>query len=217
MIKLVLNEAGAKEDLFFEVAKKIGAEILPTRTESNVLFYTGYKEWAFPNAVFADVALPSDFMYQAAADHCLAAGYAGKCPGVDKEGLRKLQAGNISKTTGVSVDEVLAAILETEELFISEREKNLGDSSYRVFDFTDLTLGVGYSLKYLALKEAGTMMGKPYLVSHCFAEGAPRNLMLNSASEEEVDYFQNKLAVKLGLTKVFGSPSRGYAGGIVPR
>jgi hypothetical protein len=215
MVKFVLSKASSNQRLFFELAKKINGEKLSSRTEGNALLYNGTR-WIFPNSTAMDIALPSEFIYQAAADHCLAAGYAGKCPGVDKEGLRVLQARNMSKTTGASLDEVFASIKKAEALFTTERERVLGNSSHLVFDLTDLKFGVGYSLGYLSLKEAGTMLGKPYLVSHRFAESSPPNVMLNAASEEQVDYFLTTFASKYGLTKVFGSPSRGYAGGVLP-
>ena len=70
-------------------------------------------------------------------------------------------------------------------------------------------------LEYLALKEAGTMVGKPYLVQHRFSEAADPVIMLNAAPKTKVKYFLNKFAEKKNLNNTFGSPSRGYAGGTI--
>ena len=56
------------------------------------------------------------------------------------------------------------------------------------------------------------MMRIPYLIVHRFSDAEPRTLMLNSASEEQVNYFMQELAPKQSLDSVFGSPTRGYAG-----
>tara|TARA_Y100000310_G_scaffold317846_1_gene371199 strand:+ start:19082 stop:20002 length:921 start_codon:yes stop_codon:yes gene_type:complete len=197
------------------VARIIEGVPLDSRTKGNKFFHGGEGRWIFPSMQH-DIAFPEDFVYQAAADHCLAAGYAGKCPGIDKVGLRALQAKNISKTTEVSIDEALDAIKNTENMFTPERQGMLGRSEHLVYDFTDLDLGVGYSLHYLALKEAGTMMGRAYLVAHRFSARAPKTLMLNSASEAEVNYFLDNLVPEMKLQGKFGSSSRGYAGGNIP-
>jgi len=60
-------------------------------------------------------SIPREFLFTAAADHCLGAAYRGDCPGVDPDELMQWRAESRAAFQGRSVDEVLVDISRAQE------------------------------------------------------------------------------------------------------
>src|SRR5690606_24913959 len=75
--------------------------------------YDGYAVAVYRKDIYFEpwVALiPSPLILAAAADHCLAAAYAGECPGVDPDALMVWRAETRAAFQGRSPDDILADV-----------------------------------------------------------------------------------------------------------
>lgn len=170
------------------------------------------------------VDVPSNLVLTAAADHCLGAAYAGKCPGADPSKLLAFRAEQIAEHAGTTAATVLASIQETEDLFDSspsvwqvEQERTGGESDLdedlwtEVLDMRDR--------HYPQLPEAACYAGQAYLaVVGGEPDRDPRQKIVlgGNTTPEMVESFLRDLAPALGLTGVYGDPARGFAGGYLP-
>lgn len=157
----------------------------------------------------------------AAMDHCFNAAIQGRCPGVSQADVLevKIKLG-IMDTLNVSREEVVSAIEEWRRSF---QEANAYTDAYcdgtvglvagrKVF-LADKHTGVGYSLSYLTAQVAAVL--DKYAVILRLKDTADaiadRLMLCGDVTEEMITEFIEKNP--LNLDRVFGSPSRGYAGG----
>lgn len=75
---------------------------------------------------------------------------------------------------------------------------------------------MGYSLKLLSAQVAATVEGVAVLLQHKDVEGGPVKWSLSGeVLPETVEAFMEGWGPAQGLEKIYGVPSRGYAGGYV--
>jgi len=172
-------------------------------------------------------APPDDHVMAAAADHCLAAAYAGRCPGVASERLQAWRAESKARFQGRDVEAVLADFYTAVDMFrLAPRVRFAG---VECADFREVP-----SPK--EAPEASAILGVPFVsflpAGHPALRGAPARVSImgagsgTPAGEAPVAAF---LAVARkgavlgfrvhadGRWKPYGDPSRGFAGAyIVP-
>lgn len=144
-----------------------------------------------------------DIKFAAAADHCLAAAYQGKCPGVDPDELMTWRAETRASFQRRSVGEVLADV---------DRAR----SALRVAESIELAPGVRAKdmrgKDYPELPEAAAREGVCFLAALKERDGSIK-VVCQAGSPEQIRAFMNCWAVKQGLERVYGDPERGFAGG----
>lgn len=225
MLRLIIDNSSNSND-YEKLCDDLGISSFYNEKLGNMFELTGKTKLGFyclddgkwiirnNNENLPDGIVPKRFVLQAAADHCLRAAYNNECPGVKPDDVKCLQIENIAKTTKKSHFELQRLIDGFEKDLLSADIFSIEGMNF-ARDMTGVDLGFGYSAEYLAIKEAATFRGVPYVVKHRFNENASETLMLNSASEDLVEQFMNVYGPKVGLTKIFGNPSRGYAGGSI--
>jgi hypothetical protein len=141
-----------------------------------------------------------DAVLAAAADHCLAAAYAGACPGVTRDEMLNFRVSDRAKFQGVGEgelkDRILAAVAE---LKIAPVAIDLGIKDLRGKEVPELP-------------EAACLIGVPCLATVTDADGRVR-VVLKSASPALVRKFMETWAPAQGITEIYGFPVRGMAGG----
>jgi len=151
----------------------------------------------------------------AAADHCLAAAYAGQCPGVTAEEVLAMRLPEIMKRENVSSEVEAMAGIEAAVKQLKTPAKTVKLGGVELADVRDLG-----PIPFLV--EAGVMTATPYL-----AKGDKRfpDKVNLSGNEEIVSEFlgqavmvdgrptyPNGWASKNGLLQAYGDPKRGFAG-----
>lgn len=203
-----------------ELNRKLAAENYGENSSINSIMFKGIKFDGSKWIVDLDgvkVIVPPRFVLQAAADNCLASGYAGQCPGIDISKLKELQVDNIAKATVSSHQAVIEAVRKFEQLLRTSSKQNFGNGE-AVFDLRAVNLGEGYSLDYLALKEAAARGAQVYLIKHRTSKTEPPFIMLNgNPTPNIVQHFVSAFASETGLVRVSGNPQRGYAIGYLPK
>lgn len=133
----------------------------------------------------------------AAADHCLAHAYAGRCPGVDPTELGRWRVRSRAQQQGIEESELEARIREAEIALRSAPRVNLGGEPVAWFETAPVEVseasgrtGIGFT--YLRRERDGRMK------AGIMGSAAP-------AIREWMD--------KCELNDVYGDPQRGYAGG----
>ena len=145
----------------------------------------------------------ADYRYAAAADHCLAHAYRGKCPGVDPAGLGFWRIMNRAEFQKKSPSELLDLINEACVRIGSLPTVRVGGSEFK--DARECEIP--------ELPEAGARLGVPVLYRlHDKRSGRIKVGVLNGDVGEIKDFIDNA-AEELGLVDIYGDPSRGYAGG----
>lgn len=76
----------------------------------------------------ASASVPANLVIIAAADHCLGAAYAGKCPGVDPDELMRWRAESRAKFQGRDVDALLADVATAKATLESAQKLALSHS-----------------------------------------------------------------------------------------
>lgn len=179
---------------------------------------TGQRDSAATAAV-----LPQDLVLIAAADHCLAAAYAGKCPGVDVKDVMDFRIRQRAGFQKRPVAEVMGDIESTTAVLKSRAVQNCccgyynppglpyciqcnSDVDYHYclpfIDMTDAT--------YPELPEAACRLGISYLTCVVEPSGRRKTIVGGCATPNEI-YSWMDGQKKLGK-EVYGDPVRGYAG-----
>jgi hypothetical protein len=141
----------------------------------------------------------------AAADHCLAAAYGGRCPGIDPVELRRHRIRVRARSSGRTEDEVRTALGAAAAALLAAGWVEIGAR------FRDMRPAGHVAL----LPEAGTLLGEPY-VAEVF-ERARRKVVASSPEPAAIAAFLRAAPGSLGLIELYGSPERGFAGGYVVR
>jgi hypothetical protein len=172
------------------------------------------------------VRTPQTIIFTAAADHCLGAAYAGKCPGVDVGALGEWRIAARAAHQGRSADEIrtdiessmaalraapMVTLLDVADMphtYDHDWSRSVCDGCNRepvvCRDMRDIHVS--------ELPEAGTRLGESYI-----AIGLPgpdgRRKVVCSGTGEVVSAFLNNWAARNGLADCYGDPARGFAGG----
>lgn len=144
--------------------------------------------------------IPMDLVFTAALDHCPAAAYAGKCPGLAPQALREWWIDRRAYEQGLS----RTAIRERISIALNEIA-----GAPRICVGPDTVVDCRDVAYVPELPEAAAFAGIPILTAPQ-AQGQ-RRLMLRHATPEAVEEFLRKPPEP--LHQMFGVPARGYAGG----
>lgn len=152
----------------------------------------------------------------AAFDHCFAATIRGECEGVTPEEVIHLRVVEVSHQTGVISTTVWERVTAYRRMLVHSPELIIGDQSVK--DLRREHLGEGYSLEYLTAQLAAYMNGCAVLLRHCDpTRAAEKNTITGHATATTIKAFVESWAPSHGLTRIFGVPERGYAGGFASR
>lgn len=179
--------------------------------------------------------VPHELVLTAAADHCLAHAYAGRCPGVSPDALMQWRAESRAAFQGRSVSDVLAdvarackALRAAPEVVLSRyRECPWHEAGNRVESDCLNADGTEYADECCMYAVARDIRGQhvPELPEAsaregiCFiSDGLPDpsgrvKVVCQSGSPEQIDAFMRVWGPRNGLVDIYGVPARGFAGG----
>lgn len=167
--------------------------------------------------------LPVNLGLIAAADHCLAAAYAGKCPGVDPQQLFNFRVEQKAKFQKRPEADVLLDIASTTAVIKSRAVQNCSCGQYNppgcpyciecnqdvdyhsCLAFIDMT-----DASHPELPEAACRLGVSYLASVTEPTGRRKTVVGGCATDNDIANWMIG-EKKLGK-EVYGDPVRGYAG-----
>lgn len=158
--------------------------------------------------------IPMQLVLVAAADHCLAHAYAGRCPGVDPDALMRWRVESRAAHQGRTADELLADVDRAREALLAAPEIDMtGGHSYAPPVMVRDMRGVHVA----ELPEAGTRYGISYV-----ADGLPgpdgRKKVVISGERRAIElFFDGFSSANKGLVDLYGDPARGFAGGYLPK
>lgn len=231
---------GALFEMFrtpYRLAPCDGYYILARRVSGVVEFAASPDEMRDAGAVrvasdkIVRVHIPHDLVLAAAADHCLGAAYAGKCPGVDPDELMRWRAESRAKFQGRDVSDVLSDIADTSAALKAADMMSLG-SITSSGDCSGCGLHVlslsGEGCDYCEcpraadmrrtdgpwpeLPEAATRAGISYISGPMDCPDGRKKITC-SGTREVIEAFMSEWAPRNGLTDIYGDPARGFAGG----
>lgn len=153
--------------------------------------------------------IPLELLMVAAADHCLGAAYAGKCPGVDPDALMSFRAAERARLQGRPVEDVLADIADTQAALQHAAPVLLDDDEHLVVS------DMRREAPWPELPEAATRLGIGYM-SGPLESPDGRKKFTCSGSSAQVTAWMRHWAPKAGLIDIYGDPARGFAGGFAP-
>lgn len=142
----------------------------------------------------------------AAADHCLAAAYQGRCPGVDPDRLMAWRVATCARHQGITQKTLLRQIRAAQEV--------LRDAPHILLAGKPVADLRGQAIP--ELREAIAREGIPVLATSKVCQGMFTKVILQVASPEQVREFLEEWGPQQGLQDLYGDPSRGFAGGILP-
>lgn len=133
----------------------------------------------------------------AAADHCPTQAYRGECPGVDPQELARWRTRTRAQRRGVSEDEMERAIEEGKEVLLSAPR----------IAFKGIQLP-WVSTRDKEVAEASARFGIPFMYAEPSTEGFTKVGIMGAPPEVISAWMQ-----ECGMSRVYGDPARGYAGG----
>lgn len=171
--------------------------------------------------------IPGHIVMVAAADHCLGAAYAGKCPAVAPIELGKFRATERARYQDRAVCDVLADIESTSQALLCAPMVILHTDSYvatvdcesSVYCSCDACMSRVYGARDMRrdppwpeLPEAATRAGVSYISGPLDCPDGRKKITC-SGSAEAIDAFIRQWGPANGLTGIYGDPVRGFAGG----
>jgi hypothetical protein len=170
------------------------------------MFFFDENEWKI-TVKGETVRIHEDIVVIAATDHCSGDMYKGLCKGVNMESILRDRVKAIAKNFSTEESLVKFKFQEYESVFTNLK-------TGEILDLTHLDLGVGYSLDYLVVREISLIRNIPTAVKSKDHNSTNSKLMMLSLSPKQVEDFLNKKSFNnQKIKKVFGVPTRGYAGG----
>ena len=144
-----------------------------------------------------------EVLFVAAADHCLAAAYQGRCPGVDPDELMRWRAKTRARYQGRPVQAVLEDIARARNALAQAPRILIGG-----VPVADLR-----GQEVPELPEAGAREGIPFLATPRTRPGTRTKVVLQCAPPEVLAAWP-EWAARNGITDLYGGdPERGFAGG----
>lgn len=164
----------------------------------------------------------------AAADHCLGAAYAGRCPGVHPDALGRWRAETRARQQGRTVEDVLADVARAQEALLAAPRLVLHEWADGTDRFGQLCDWSGYpevvqsidvaDMRRPApvpeLPEAATRLGFGYVSGPLVCPDG-REKYTVSGSADQVRAFLAHWAPKEGLVDSYGDAERGFGGAYV--
>ncbi|MDD4081876.1 MAG: hypothetical protein PHD05_00680 [Sphaerochaetaceae bacterium] len=165
----------------------------------------------------------------AAADHCLAAAYAGQCPGIDPAKLMEWRVASRAAFQNRTIEEVIADVQTAKKLIEETIAKNkfvyLTPCTGGMDDFEHSTncgcplWGTGYhpvldlrGAIIPELPEAAALLGQPILAGPLACPDGRQKFVLQSAGRELIiAWLTNNEPPE--IVNRYGDPERGFAGG----
>jgi hypothetical protein len=159
--------------------------------------------------------IPQDLVLTAAADHCLAAAYAGNVPGVDPPALMVWRAESRAAFQRRPVEAVLADVRAALALVRAAPRLDLGGCQV-----ADMRPGMGAPDAggwgdVPELPEAATRSGIAYIATPKPGPDGRVKVVLGAAPAPAVEAWLRGEGAAAGLVGLYGDPARGFAGGYV--
>lgn len=148
-------------------------------------------------------AITREMRMVAAADHCLAAAYAGKCPGIGPETLARWRAESRAQHRGCSVSQILADIDRATAAL--RAAPTIEIAGVRVAD-------LGTTVP--EAPEAAARIGMPFLATVVEPDYGRRKRVLQAAPYDVVAAWLAEMQAEGHET--YGDPARGFAGAYIP-
>jgi len=144
----------------------------------------------------------SAMLLVAAGDHCPGHAYKGRCPGVDPMELLKFRAKEKAQFQKKPLEQVIREITDTAEALKDLHKLEVGGHT-----FVDVR-----GLDLPQLPEASAVAGTAVLY-RLEEVGRPIKVGVLNGSAEEIRAFMENAESLFGLSRIYGDPARGYAGG----
>lgn len=148
-------------------------------------------------------SLPVRFMLAAAADHCLAAAYAGRCPGIDPDALMQWRVETRAAFQKRPVEDIMADVLAARAALRAAPVVDLGNGQ-EARNLLDQSVP--------ELPEAAAREGLCFISLTKDRDGRMK-MVCQAGTPEQVKAFMDVYAKKNNLADVYGDPARGFAGG----
>ncbi len=150
----------------------------------------------------------------AAFDHCFPAAFRGECSGVLPREVLSIKVTEIAGGTNSSEEDVLRRINFFRSILAGTPEEKIGNQILK--DLRSRYLGEGYSLDLLAAQVAVIIEGCAAILRHRDRVDDPEKVSITGHNTPEtVRLFMDTWAPEHGLTRIYGVPARGYAGGYI--
>ena len=147
--------------------------------------------------------IPKEFVFIAAADHCLGAAYQGQCPGVDADELMQWRVESRAKFQKRAPDLILADIAAARKALRSAPHLELVHN-ISVRDMRGVFVP--------ELPEAAAREGECFVAQ--LEQGDITKIVCQSGSPEQISAFM-QWAHDNNIKNIYGDPMRGFAGGIL--
>jgi len=144
------------------------------------------------------VTIPSDALLAAAADHCLAHAYSGRCPGIDPDELMRWRISSRAKFQRKDPATLLALVEVARK---KVREQAVETQHGLLADFGEENIP--------ELPEAASREGIAFLGTGLPGPDGRRKKVIMGGSPEMIRSWMDTC----GLKDVYGDPARGFAGG----
>ncbi|GIW05191.1 MAG: hypothetical protein KatS3mg059_1811 [Thermomicrobiales bacterium] len=142
----------------------------------------------------------------AAADHCLAAAYAGRCPGIDPDELAEWRIRQRARYQRVEPQVLRARV-------------NDAIQALRAAPMIELAPGIAVrdmrSLEVPELPEAAARTGDCFVARIREPRSGRTKIVCQAGTPDQIRAFMHIWAVRMGLSGVYGDPERGFAGGYI--
>ena len=153
---------------------------------------------------------PEEDLLLAAMDHCLNAAMQGKCPDIDVDKLLEKKIADIGVAKEIPLAIVDGIIRHWKMVLPQLPVMNMNGTDVYMVPHT----GYGYSPQYLCVQVVAVVQQVPILIELQNNPGEDmRYHLCGDVSPELVTYFLDEYVSDYGLTKPYGVPDRGYAGG----
>lgn len=160
----------------------------------------------------------------AAMDHSFAAAVRGEIQGVSTQEVVELDLNETARHTGESRDELYVLLRKFDRIINSASTLYLDGTAplnnQSILDLRGTAIGAGYSASYLSLRLSLVMKGCAALITtkNRDSPSEPTKVMLiGDVKPSSVESFIHTFAENNDLYDIYGVPSRGFAGGYIPR
>lgn len=165
--------------------------------------------------------IPKEFVYIAAADHCITAAYGKSCPGIDSDEFLSWRTRELG-TFWTCESEIRERITEARRALMSatfvylkfhDVYTDAGTTNVCVQFARDMR-GAQSLLASKELAEAAAMTGETYIEGPIVGiDGRRKIICRGNPGAGAVEDFMNSWAPANGLVEIYGDPNLGFAGG----
>lgn len=152
--------------------------------------------------------IPNEYLYSAAADHCLSAAYRNECPGILPEKLLEWRMESRSKFQRIPVEELYERVIRAQEVLKQAPKVVIGDEI--VADLTGCD-------RVDELPEASCILRIPFLYSSLDERTNRIKYGLMGATPHALSVWMESKRADDSIEDVYGDPIRGFAGAYLKR